>query len=497
MARDYDWDDARETERPRQRKIYDFDEEDEEFLRTVSYRPRPSQQRPSQQRRPDTQRRPASAQRRPQQGQRRPSSSRPAPRRRRGSVGGLVLSLLVIAAVAVVWLVTRGPVHSVTIEAGSGAKASLFVDEPAPDTAFMGDVSSIDTAVPGKYKVQILHNGKVYDTTLKVKDTVAPVAVAKRAVLPFGIQPDPAACVEGVQDVTAVTASWKKAPDPTVTEEQTAVVRLTDAGGNRTDVTVQVLMSYDTTAPVIEGAKDIKAFVGGSIAYRDGVTVTDDADPDPTLTIDNSAVNINAAGTYPATYTATDAVGNSSSVTVTVTVGQKPANYVEEEQVYEAAQEIYDQIVKPGMTDMEKAYAIYHWVKDYIYYVDQSSHEYWTVAAYQAFTEKAGDCFTYYAAAKAMLNMAGIQNTDVEKSDISHSRHYWLLINLGYGWYHYDACPRVGPGDDNFFMLTDAELAQYSNAHGGTHVFDPTLYPERATESVQSKVDYENNRVYG
>ncbi len=495
MARDYDWDDARETERPRQRKIYDFDEEDEEFLRAVSHRPRTGQQRQTAS---SGQRRTASAQREPQPASRRAAPSRPAPRRRRrGSVGGLVLSLLVIAAVAVVWLLTRGPVHNVTIEAGSGAQASLFVDEPAMDTAFAGDVSAIDTSVPGKYKVKILHNGKVYDATLKVKDTVPPVAVAKRAVLPFGMQPDPAACVEGVQDVTQVTASWKKAPDPTVTEEQTAVVRLTDAGGNKTDVTVQVLMSYDTTAPVITGAKDIKAFVGGSISYREGVTVTDDADPNPTLTIDNTAVNINAVGTYPATYTATDSVGNASSVTVTVTVGQKPANYVEEEQVYEAAQEIYDQIVDPGMTDMEKAYAIYHWVKDYIYYVDQSSHEYWTVAAYQAFTEKAGDCFTYYAAAKAMLNMAGIQNTDVEKSDISHSRHYWLLINLGYGWYHYDACPRVGPGDDNFFMLTDAELARYSDAHGGTHVFDPSLYPERATESVQGKVDYENNRVYG
>lgn len=62
-----------------------------------------------------------------------------------------------------------------------------------------------------------------------------------------------------------------------------------------------------------------------------------------------------------------------------------------------------------------------------------------------------------------MLDVCGIQNVDIVKSDTSHSAHYWSLINLGDGWYHFDATPRKGGG--NFFMLTDAELAAYSTKH--------------------------------
>ena len=88
-----------------------------------------------------------------------------------------------------------------------------------------------------------------------------------------------------------------------------------------------------------------------------------------------------------------------------------------------------------------------------------------------------------------MFEVAGIENVDVVKSVTTHSRHYWSLINLGDGWYHVDCTPRTGTGD-NFFMVTDAELEAYSSKHRNTHIFDTTLYPERATESVQHYVNY-------
>ena len=50
-----------------------------------------------------------------------------------------------------------------------------------------------------------------------------------------------------------------------------------------------------------------------------------------------------------------------------------------------------------------------------------------------------------------MLDVCGIQNVDIVKSDTSHSAHYWSPINLGDGWYHFDATPRKGGG--NFFHV--------------------------------------------
>ena len=417
-------------------------------------------------------------------------------RAHRRAVASMLLCL-VLAVVAVVLAVrTLRPVHGAVVEAGQGVTPAMFVRSVGADTSFGPNNPAIDTSVPGEYDIQIFHNGKLHDVTLKVRDTTPPAAEGKTVVAPFGELPAAADCVENVQDVSAVTAQWKKEPDmEKVDEPQSAVVRLTDAQGNRADVPVQVTVRYDAVPPVITGAKDIKAFLGDSIAYRDGVTVTDDTDAAPELSIDSSQVNINAEGVYTATYTAADQSGNTTSVSVNVSITEKPSDYVEEEEAYQVAQEYYDQLIDEDMTDFEKAYAIYHWVKDYIYYVDHSEHEYWTVGAKQAFTELAGDCFIYYSAAKCLLNMAGIKNYDVVKSDTSRSSHFWLLVDLGYGWYHFDACPRVGDTPDHTFMLTDEEMQTYSQLHDNSNVFDPTLYPERATQSVQQWVHYESNTV--
>ena len=83
----------------------------------------------------------------------------------------------------------------------------------------------------------------------------------------------------------------------------------------------------------------------------------------------------------------------------------------------------------------------------------------------QGFTEGQGDCFVFFATSKALLTRAEIPNIDVVKSDTSHSSHYWSLINCGDGWYHFDTTPRYGGG--SFFMLTDAEILEYSEAHRG------------------------------
>ena len=82
---------------------------------------------------------------------------------------------------------------------------------------------------------------------------------------------------------------------------------------------------------------------------------------------------------------------------------------------------------------------------------------------------------------------------DVVKSDTSHSSHYWSLINLGDGWYHVDCTPRRNVG--YFFMNTDAELEAYSVQNRNSHIFDSSLYPPRATESLQERVDYQNGKI--
>lgn len=262
----------------------------------------------------------------------------------------------------------------------------------------------------------------------------------------------------------------------------------TDSAGNMTREAITLTVIPDTEPPIIEGAQDITVEVGASVSYRRGVTVTDDKDENPTLEIDNSQVDLETPGVYEVIYTAYDKKGNTSSVTVYITVRSLEAAAMEQE-VYDRAAGILAKITNESMTQMEKAFAIYRWTKGNIGYTGTSEKGDLIKGAYVAFKNRAGDCYTYFSAAKILYTLAGIENIDVVKSAGYRSTHYWSLINLGDGWYHVDSTPRSGEGD-NFFMVTDEELESYSSQHWNSHAFDKELYPERATESLQAKIDY-------
>ena len=386
----------------------------------------------------------------------------------------------------------------VSVEAGTAPSPAMFlVDAQAYGelAAFKTDMSTVNINVPGEYPIVITINGKDYSTVMEIVDKTPPAAAPSGYATEVGVLPEAYKLVADVEDVSDVTVSYVKEPDVSKGGTAVAEVKLTDSYGNSTVMTVELTVTADEIPPVIEGAVDLEYFLGESISYKSGITVTDDETESPKLSVDNSQVDSSKAGTYPVTYTATDDAGNTASVTVQLTLKEKPKGYVDKETVYDLARKVLDDITNDSMTDMEVAFAIYKWTKSNIAYTGSSDKSSWTKGAYQAFTKKSGDCYNYFAAAKALYDVAGIENVDVIKSDTSHSSHYWSLINLGDGWYHVDCTPRRNVG--YFFMNTDAELEAYSKKNKNSHIFDTDAYPERATESVQDLVDYKNGKVKG
>ena len=419
-------------------------------------------------------------------------------RRRRNDTVILFIILGVILALAIlaICLLLKSPVSKkATVEVGTDVTLDLFIEDAkkAENADFLTDLALVDTDKLGQYPVQIECGGKIYDSTLIVEDTVAPVATAKDATAKLGIMPNAEDCVTDILDKTEVDITYKTEPDVSKEGETEAVVVLKDEGGNATEIKVKITVVSDTEPPVIEGAKDIIVEVGDTVSYRKDIVVTDNEDSNPTLTIDSSLVDLDTPGEYVATYTATDKSGNASIVAIQVIVEEKGPKK-DRDEVYALAQKVLDDIIDDSMTDMEKAFAIYRWTNRNIMYTGTADKTHWTIGAYEAFTKRAGDCYSYYAAAKAMFDVVGIENVDIVKSDTSHSSHFWSIINLGDGWYHVDCTPRKGSGD-LFFMVTDAELEAYSVNHKNSHIFDGSLYPERATESVQDKVDYTNGVI--
>lgn len=240
----------------------------------------------------------------------------------------------------------------------------------------------------------------------------------------------------------------------------------------------------DTVPPVIECESFRVFYIGDAMSYKKDVTVTDDTDPAPELTVDSSKVDLRTAGTYTYTLTATDQAGNTSSKTVTLTVAEKPDGYVTEEQMYAEADKVIEQIITDGMTKEEQVKAIYNWMRGNIGYVNSSDKTDWVETAYQTFRNRQSDCFGYFAATKALLNRLGIENMDVVKVKLKESdpSHYWNLVTVdGTNWYHLDTTPRKGSGDD-FCMVTDDFILNYSASHDNSHNFDRSLYPATPKE---------------
>jgi hypothetical protein len=95
-------------------------------------------------------------------------------------------------------------------------------------------------------------------------------------------------------------------------------------------------------------------------------------------------------------------------------------------------------------------------------------------AAYEGFFDRKGDCYVYAMTVKVLLDRTGIKNEDIEKY-VTSRRHYWHLIDLGEGWYHFDTTPR--PDHPTIFMWTEEELMAYSVEHGNSHRYDHDIYP--------------------
>lgn len=225
----------------------------------------------------------------------------------------------------------------------------------------------------------------------------------------------------------------------------------------------------DTVPPVIEGAADKTVYVGNTLSYRAGVTVSDNYDENVSLIVDASRVDLTSVGTYPLTYSAADKSGNSTSVTVNVTVMQAPqeqpivpAPICTKEELDDLCRNILGQIINDGMSDYEKANAIYNRVRQ-IRYVGSSDKDNWVFGAYLGLTTGRGDCFNYYAASKALLTLAGIPNYDLQRKG-GDQPHYWQLVCVDGKWYHFDACPTLDVYPIRCFLYTEEEVAAYTEA---------------------------------
>lgn len=282
--------------------------------------------------------------------------------------------------------------------------------------------------------------------------------------------------------------------DTIITDVKLTMVKVYSGNGvvtyNMMDGTTKLSWATpDTVAPTISG------FVGENshhnnipyiVLYKDikfdftkYVIAEDDRDSKVEVVADTSKVNFDKNGVYEVTYSATDKAGNVSLVTGKVEV-RVPVK------VDQMASQVLSSIIKDGMTDKEKAMAIYAYIRKNVSYTDHSDKTSWEKMAEHGMKYKTGDCFVFYGMARALLTRAGIPNFEITKYG-GTGRHWWNLVYVEGGWYHYDTTPRKKIA--TFCLLTDEQITAYSITQKNSHLWNNESIPERSTKEI-NKLKY-------
>ena len=114
------------------------------------------------------------------------------------------------------------------------------------------------------------------------------------------------------------------------------------------------------------------------------------------------------------------------------------------------------------MTQDEQIYAVFRQVRNFVGYASHSDKSSVENAAYEGLTKWYGDCYTYYATMRVMLDMLEIPNVEVARVG-GTSNHWWNLVQFEDGkYYHVDATPHRITNMEHFKM-TESVITTYTN----------------------------------
>ena len=381
----------------------------------------------------------------------------------------------------------EGPVRAeITVEAGTELPdaAEWFSGDPAGDIRY-GNISSVNTRVPGKYDMTILLDGVELSRTVRVVDTTPPSLTVHDVTVWKGDRAKATDFVKSIADLSGTDVSFKEQVATDTPGKKRVVIVAEDEYGNRTEAETVLYVIVDETPPVIEAEDWKEIYLGDGFSYRAGVSARDNRDGPVEFSVDSSRVNLRAVGTYEIIYTATDAAGNTARKTVTLAVRPQPV--YTEEAMREMYSELASRLLNDGMDDVEKLFVIWNYISTRIFYSGYSDKSDWIREAIRGVNEQTGDCFTYFAAMKAFLEAAGFETADVVRKG-GETKHFWSMVKVGGEWYHIDACERSTAHLKYWFcfLRTDEELLNFGIDAGCNYYyqFDTSLYPESGKESI-------------
>ena len=369
--------------------------------------------------------------------------------------------------------------ETVQVEAGVPLNLTTtdFVNHGEWPVSLVTHINALDVSQPTEYPVELRINNKIVASKIVVADTTPPKAMATDREIYLEQTLTAEDFVSDITDVSEVTCSFLRNPNFTKVGATEVTIVLTDTYGNKSQYPVSLTIKKDLDPPVFTGIKELVIYEGQAVSYKNDVSAKDEKDGPVNFTVNSGKVNTRKPGVYELQYIAEDAAGNKATDTTTVKVLKLEAS---EEVVYAMADEILEKITKPDMTQKDVAYAIYKYVNKNIAYTGSSAKDDVIKEAFRAVKFKAGDCFTYYSLSEVLLTRAGIENMMVTRVG-GKTQHFWSMINVGTGWYHFDSTPHSEAMET--FMMTDARVDYFTERWGRNYyVYDRTKYPATPSE---------------
>lgn len=287
-----------------------------------------------------------------------------------------------------------------------------------------------------------------------------------------------------------VAVTFDGSPDFSSLGERTAVLSV---GGERVEALYRVV--EDTSVPTLLGVCDRSVLLGEGVILLSGVSAEDDCFGAVDIRVETGNLDTARPGFYEVTYHATDGSGNQSTKTVHVTVY---AEEISREMLDAACRDYLAELIPAGLDDREQiCRLIFQGVQERISYFPVSDKTSPVRAAYLAmFRDGRGDCYSYFASARALLEYVGVEYLTVERtSGVREDTHYWLMVNLAKTgeserWYHFDPTELdTGDFDHDGCLFTDAELDAYNAYNVGFYDYDRAAYPRTEERSLRTGGD--------
>ncbi|MCL2396981.1 MAG: transglutaminase-like domain-containing protein [Defluviitaleaceae bacterium] len=344
---------------------------------------------------------------------------------------------------------------------------------------FLSALPNFANLAVGRYYIDLHVAGVIFRSAINVADTTPPTATPVNRTMTMGQDVFAEDFVVNIQDASPIgSIGFVSEPDIYAPGEQVVEVYIEDIFGNRAVFTSTLTLRPNEIPPTITGVRDLEIMRGNPIMFRQGVSATDAFGRDLEFTVDSSRVDANVLGAHTVVYIAEDSQGLRTEVTATVHIVD-----VDPAWINQRTDEILAGILRDGMTQVQQARAIFDWIGQNVGYAADIGRETVYEGAFQALTQRRGNCFVFYSISEVMLTRAGIPNMRIDRIPGTRTRHRWNLVNPDdMGWFHFDTTPnRV---TFNRFMFTNTQAVEFTELiqqEVGTryyYVFDPTLYPE-------------------